>query len=213
MIKQEYLPTVYCWHPVRIWCSWVSAFQFRDGPGDFAGWSPGLGKSSKQRQQKQAIYLLANQVLLPFLVVHPYGQLDPTARTENNTSHSVCSKGLGTVRGRSGEGKLKASCNQSRFPGVNRVSLRLKISLPVAEPSHGAEESCSWHQAGLCRDHHRRDCSSYKGLWTLAYFLSCNKTQVDKEGGICLVLMWAAVSSLSTGTWWAWLCLGWVGSG
>lgn len=37
-------------------------------------------------------------------------------------------------------GKLKASCNQSRFPGVNRVSARLKISFPADERSHGAGE-------------------------------------------------------------------------
>lgn len=44
------------------------------------------------------------------------------------------------VRGKSGKGKLEASCNQSRFSGVNRVSVRLKISLPVAELSHRARE-------------------------------------------------------------------------
>lgn len=31
MIKHEYLPTVYCWHPVRIWCSWVSALWLKMG--------------------------------------------------------------------------------------------------------------------------------------------------------------------------------------
>lgn len=57
-----------------------------------------------------------------------------------NAFHGVCTEGLGMVRGKSGRGKLKPSCNQSRFPGVNKVSVRLKISLPVAELSHGAGE-------------------------------------------------------------------------
>lgn len=60
-----------------------------------------------------------------------------------------CSQGKGQgfpqhlrrrVGGKPGGGKLKASCNQSRFPGVNRVSVRLKISLPVADRSHGPRE-------------------------------------------------------------------------
>lgn len=45
------------------------------------------------------------------------------------------------VQGKSGKGKLEASCNQSRSSGVNRVSVRLKISLPVAEPARGKLQS------------------------------------------------------------------------
>lgn len=37
----------------------------------------------------------------------------------------------GMVRGKPGGGKLSAGCHQSGFAGVNRVSVRLKTSLPA----------------------------------------------------------------------------------
>lgn len=92
---------------------------------------------SKWRQQSRAVYPLAGWIFHGSGVACPFGQLEAVAWGGGNASHSV---GKGRACCKSGKGKLEASCNQSRFSGVNRVSVRLKISLPVAEPSHRARE-------------------------------------------------------------------------
>ena len=123
--------------------------------------------SSEWRQHSQAIYLLAGQPLQGSVLACPCGQLEAAARGEDNASHSVCNEGLGMVQGKSGRGKLKASCNQSRFPGVNRVSVRLKISLLVAEPSHGAGEEPQLAPGWLMPR-----VAPQEGLWLLRRFVA-----------------------------------------
>lgn len=58
----------------------------------------------------------------------------PAGRGEGSASHSKYNERLWAVLDRPGKEKQKASCNQSGFPGVNRVSVTLKNSFPVAEP-------------------------------------------------------------------------------
>lgn len=93
------------------------------------------------------------------------------------------------VRGKSGKGKLEASCNQSRFSAVNRVSVRLKISLPVAEPSQGRAAigtGLIYARSGTVG--RTLAAAEVWGLWHI--FFSCNKTEMEekgKEGSICWV--------------------------
>lgn len=75
MIKHEYLPTVYCWHPVRIWCSWVSALWLKMGlvtlQEEALGqecWANGGSRASS------AIYPLAGWVFHGSVVACPSGQ-------------------------------------------------------------------------------------------------------------------------------------------
>lgn len=95
----------------------------------------------------------------------------PVGRGEGSASRSEYKEGLCAVLDRAGREKQKASCNQSMFPGVNRVSVTLKISFPVAEPRGQGRLAVSTRLAYTENDTAEEIAANMEicGLWHVSY--------------------------------------------
>lgn len=182
MIKHEYLPTVYCWHPVRIWCSWVSALWLKMGPVtlqeealDQECWANGGSRVV------QFIPLLDGYFMALWWPV-PLGRWWLVARVMLPTAFERVGHGERQVWQREAGSQLQSKqvlwCKQ----GVSKIK---------NQPSCGWAEPQSRGRAAIgteliyAKSGTARGTGCCRGLWSLAHFVFCNKTEMDKEGSVC----------------------------